>query len=78
MLLQADKNLGNFLTFLVNGFHYSDHKLSGIELQVNCIYTCLKCFPGGSLVKKLPGNAGDVVSILGLGRSPGEENGNPF
>ena len=27
---------------------------------------------------KNPGNAGDVGSILGLGRSPGEGNGNPL
>ena len=29
----------------------------------------------GSVVKNLPANAGDLVSIPGLGRSPGEENG---
>ena len=33
-------------------------------------------FPGGSVVKNLPANAGDVALIPGLGRSPGEENGN--
>ena len=35
-------------------------------------------FPGGSVVKNLPANAGDVGSIPGLGRSPGERNGNPL
>ena len=30
------------------------------------------------MVKNLPANAGDVSSILGLGRSPGEGNGNPL
>ena len=34
-------------------------------------------FPGGSVVKNLPVHAGDVGSIPGLGRSPGEGNGNP-
>ena len=34
-------------------------------------------FPGVS-VKNLPANAGDVGSIPGLGRSPGEGNGNPL
>jgi len=29
-------------------------------------------------VTNLPANAGDVGSILGLGRSPGEGNGNPL
>ena len=33
-------------------------------------------FPGGSDVKNPPANAGDVGSISGLGRSPGEGNGN--
>ena len=35
-------------------------------------------FPGGSVVKSPPANAGDEGSIPGLGRSPGEGNGNPF
>ena len=35
-------------------------------------------FPGGSVVKNLPVNAGDVGSILGSGRPPGEGNGNPL
>ena len=35
-------------------------------------------FPGGSMVKNLPANAGDSGSIPGLGRSPGEGNGNPL
>ena len=37
-------------------------------------------FPGGSIVKNLPVNAGergDVGSIPRLGRSPGNGNGNP-
>ena len=33
-------------------------------------------FPGGSVVKNLPGNAGDAGSIPGLGRSLGVGNGN--
>ena len=35
-------------------------------------------FPGGSEVKNLPANAGDMGLIPGSGRSPGEGNGNPF
>ena len=34
-------------------------------------------FQGGSVVKNLPANAGDVGSIPGSGRSPGGRNGNP-
>ena len=30
-------------------------------------------FPGGSLIKNPPANAGDMGLIPGLGRSPGEE-----
>ena len=42
-----------------------------------CIY---KGFPGGSVVKNLPANSGtrDAGSSPGLGRSPGEGNGNPL
>jgi len=35
-------------------------------------------FPGGSDGKASVYNAGDQGSIPGLGRSPGEGNGNPF
>ena len=38
-------------------------------------------FPGGSVVKNLPTNAGDpkdMASIPGSGRSPGVGNGNPL
>ena len=38
-------------------------------------------FPGGLVVKNPPanaGDAGDVGSIPGLGRSPGGGNGNPL
>ena len=36
------------------------------------------CFPGDSLVKNLPANAGEESSITGSGRSPGEGNGYPL
>ena len=35
-------------------------------------------FPGGSVVKNPPANAGDVGSISEWGRSAEEGNGNPF
>ena len=35
-------------------------------------------FPGGSVVRNPPPNAGDAGSISGLGRSPGEGRGNPL
>ena len=33
-------------------------------------------FPGGTVVKNPPANAGDTGSISGLGKLPGEGNGN--
>ena len=36
------------------------------------------CFPGGSEVKASACNVGDLGSIPGSGRSPGEGNGNPL
>ena len=35
-------------------------------------------FPGGSVVKNPPANAGDTGSIPGSGRYPGEGHGNPL
>ena len=35
-------------------------------------------FPGGTVIKNLPANEGDVGLIPGSGRSPGEGNGNPL
>ena len=35
-------------------------------------------FPGGSVIKNPPANAGYAGSIPGPGRSPGEGNGNPL
>ena len=43
-------------------------------------YPCTECmgFPGGSDGKASAYNVGDQGSIPGLGRSPGERNGNPL
>ena len=38
----------------------------------------MRDFPGGSDGKASVYNAGDLDSIPGLGRSPGEGNGNPL
>ena len=35
-------------------------------------------FPGSLMVKNMPANAEDAGSIPGLGRTPGEGNGNPL
>ena len=36
------------------------------------------CDPGGTVVSNPPGNSRDAGSIPGLGRSPGDGNGNQF
>ena len=43
------------------------------RICISCI--SFKGFPGGSVVKNPPTNAGDEVLIPGSGRSPGEGNG---
>ena len=42
------------------------------------LYQCLNGFPWWLSSKELIFNAGDTGSIPGLGRPPGEGNGNPF
>ena len=42
------------------------------------VYTFSLGFPGGSEVKASSWNVGDLGSIPGSGRSPGEGNGNPL
>ena len=45
----------------------------------NCFfYTAKWGFPGGSVVKSPPANAGDVSVIPGWGSSPGDKNGHPL
>ena len=48
--------------------------------RLNCVHTHTPDpdFPGGSHGKQSACNAGDPGSIPGLGRSPGEGNGNPL
>ena len=43
------------------------------------MYYISRCgFPGSSVVKNLPANAGDPGLVPGLRRSPGEGNDNPL
>ena len=43
-----------------------------------CMHRIFMGFPGGSVVKNLPDNAGDLGSVPESWRSPGEVNGNPL
>ena len=47
-------------------------------ITYTCAYVSIWGFPGHSVVKNPPANAGDVGSIPGSGRSPREGNGNPL
>ena len=52
-----------------------------IFMQTNTLcstYIIFGGFPGGSVVRNPPVNAGDMGSIPGRERSPGEGNGNPL
>ena len=51
--------------------------MSVLGSEVLCLYRRF-CFLGGAEVKASACNAGDLGSIPGLGRSPGEGNGNPL
>ena len=50
-----------------------------VILTIDNYFVCfISGFPGGSVIKNLPANAGDVGLIPASGRSPGEGNGNPL
>ena len=46
--------------------------------SIEPVYFTLASFPGGSDGKESAYNAGDLGLFPGLGRSPGEGNGNPL
>ena len=48
------------------------------EIKSRGLLDCKKGFPGGSVVKNLPADAGDSGSIPGSERSTGEGNSNPL
>ena len=48
------------------------------QLTLSLSFYLCKAFPGGSVGEESACNAGDVGSVPGLGRSPGEWNGNPL
>ena len=65
-------------------WNWSLREIFKFLLQLECNWYRLwgrRGFPDGSVVKNLPANAGDARDtslIPGLGRSPGEGNGNPL
>ena len=63
-----------------------DHFVMYLKIELVCcipktniiLYKFKVGFPGGSDGKESACNAGDLGSITGSGRSPGEGNGNPL
>ena len=62
----------------IHGVKKSWTRLSDWTELNSYMYLSSMRFPGGSMVKNLPANAGDMGSILRSGRSSGEGNGNPL
>ena len=59
---------------------FQNRQKGKLEIENNVVKAVIKieCYiicNGGSVVKNPPANAGDMGSIPGLGRSPGEGNG---
>ena len=50
---------------------------SMLSMIYNCYFVKIIGSPGSLVVKNPPANAGDLGSIPGQGRSPGEGNGYP-
>ena len=51
---------------------------NSISINIHLFTLSIEGFPCGSVVKNSPANVGDVGSIPGSGRSPGEGNGYPI
>ena len=64
-----------FLYFIIFFSKIASTKRNSLEASILLLF---RGFPGGSDGKESACNAGDPGLILGLGRSPGEENGYPL
>ena len=53
-------------------------KKNGAQLKTKDLYNVKCSYPDGSDSRESACNAGDLGSVLGLGRSHGEANGNPL
>ena len=52
--------------------------LLDVMLKIKTLWITVWGLPGGSVVKNLTANPGDVGSVPGLERSPGGGHGNPL
>ena len=78
-----------FSTYMLGGSIVFHLKLNSAPSALRCasppshlsFLSCIhppRLFPGDIAIKNLPANAGELGSIPGSGRSPGEGNGNPL
>ena len=58
--------------------HWNRTDCADIDLHVHRQLIFNRGFPGGFVAMNTPASAGDIGSIPGWGRSPGEGNGNPL
>ena len=72
LVAMADSKLCTSVIRLEGGVYI---RLTSLSFGTYLVGTC---FPAGADGKESACNAGDPSSILGLGRSPGEGNGNPL
>ena len=70
-------NVGLRIAWQAKGKHQNAREETSSD-QLIWLLLSISCFPGGTVVKNLPLNAGEAVSIPGVGRSPGVGNVNPL
>ena len=78
--IAGEMDINSFHSILLSGPHTRRQPELGIFLLGTGMETDTKSwgFPDGSDGKEFACNVGDSGSIPGLGRSPGEGNGNPL
>ena len=71
IFLRAEINKGKIITDHFNIYVLTFHGYIYRERERAVLGTFMG-FPGGSVLKNLPPNAGDIGSVPGSGRSPGD------
>ena len=70
-------NVGLRIAWQAKGKHQNAREEISSD-QLIWLLLSISCFPGDTVVKNLPLNAGEAVSIPGFGRSPGVGNGRTY
>ena len=66
----------SLISNLIIYFLYMGKNISKVAFVLGSFNEIKLDFPGGSVVKNPPATVGDMGSVPGSGRSPGEGNGN--